>query len=309
LFGVLLAGRSRSVIASSSTTLRSEEHDGGRMSAALPLPLPVPLPLVLVFDRDANTRAWYRGAFVSSDYRVAEAADGTQALALLASQVPDLIITELRPYHRDGLTLGVIKRLTTATADIPILMMKLDGDPDAEAAALLVGAATVIEKPPSQVAVLAVARRLILATPPARLTRRRLYRTLADLKEASAQTADAPANGDQATPLLTKVASALSSVLLADDAAKCVAVNAAACHLSGYSSTELLNRSLWDLARPDSQERARMLWARFLVNGECAGEFFTVQKDGAEVTIQLCAVANIAPGLHAVVVGRGPLEV
>jgi hypothetical protein len=46
-----------------------------------------------------------------------------------------------------------------------------------------------------------------------------------------------------------------------------------------------------------------MLWGRFLVNGECAGEFLTVQKDGAEVTIQFCALANIAPGLHVIVVG------
>jgi hypothetical protein len=46
-----------------------------------------------------------------------------------------------------------------------------------------------------------------------------------------------------------------------------------------------------------------MLWGRFLVNGECTGEFLTVQKDGTEVTIQFCALANIAPGLHAIVVG------
>ena len=31
-----------------------------------------PPPLVLVFDRDSGTRAWYRGAFVSAAYRVAE---------------------------------------------------------------------------------------------------------------------------------------------------------------------------------------------------------------------------------------------
>jgi len=248
-------------------------------------------PLVLVFDRDAGTRLWYRAAFASTDYRVAEAADGTRALEFLASQVPDLIITELRPHHRDGLTLGVIKRLNPATADIPIVMVSLDADPDLKAAALLVGAATLIQKPPSAAAVLAVATRLILATPRTHIARRRLYRTLAGLKEAAA------------SQLLTTVASALSSVMLADGEAKCVAVNAAACDLTGYSAAELLARPLWDLARPDAHERARMLWGRFLVNGECAGEFLTVQKDGAEVTIQFCALANIAPGLHAIVVG------
>ena len=255
----------------------------------------LPSPLVLVFDRDARTRAWYRGAFVSTAYRVAEASDGTEALAFLTSQVPDLIITELRPDHHDGLTLGVIKRLNPATADIPIVMMMRDGDPDVKAAALLVGAGTLLDKP-SSTAVLTLANQLILAAPLARITRRHLYRTLAGLKEAS--------EGQ----LPTTMSSALSSVLLANGEAKCVAVNAAACHLTGYSAAELLALSVWDLARPDTHQRARMLWGRFLVNGECAGEFLTVQKDGSEVTIQLCATANIAPGLHAIVVGRTPLE-
>jgi len=254
----------------------------------------LPSPLVLVFDRDARTRAWYRGAFVSTQYRVAEAADGTEALAFLASQVPDLIITELRPDHHDGLTLGVIKRLNPATADIPIVMMMRDGDPDVKAAALLVGAGTLLDKLSSP-EVLALANQLLLATPPARMTRRHLYRTLAGLKDAGEH------------ELSTTMSSALSCVVLADGDAKCVSVNAAACHLSGYSAAELLALSIWDLARPDTHDRARMLWRRFLANGECAGEFLAVQKDGAEVAIQLCALANIAPGLHAIVAGRTPM--
>jgi PAS domain S-box-containing protein len=249
-------------------------------------------PLVLVFDRDAAIRAWYSKAFVSTGYRVSEAANGTDALEFLTSQVPDLIITELRPDHRDGLTLGVIKRLNASTADIPIVMMMRDADPDVKAAALLVSAGTLLDKPPSATGVLALANQLMMATPVARVTRRDLYRTLAGLKEA----------GEGQLP--TTMSAAVSSVMLADGQAKCIAVNAAACHLTGYSAAELTARSIWDLGRPDGHERARMLWGRFLVNGQCAGEFLTVHKDGAEVTIQLCAAANIAPGLHAIVVGR-----
>jgi PAS domain S-box-containing protein len=283
------------------TLSSQEEHDGGRMSA--------PSPLVLVFDRDAGTRAWYRAAFISTDYRVAEAADGTEAVEFLTSQLPDLIISELRTHHRDGLTLCVIKRSNAATADIPILLMTLNGDHDVEVAARLVGASALLARPHSPTAVLAAARRMILATPQADVRRRRLYRTLADLREeANAQAPQSAAIEEQARQLLTAVASALSSVMLANDEAKCVAVNAAACHLTGYSEAELLARSVWDLARPDAHQHARMRWGRFLVNGECAGEFLMVQKDGAEVTIQVCAMANIAPGLHATVVDREPIE-
>ena len=103
--------------------------------------------LVLVFDRDASTRAWYRAALASTYYRVAEAADGPEAVEVLASQLPDLVITELRPRHRDGLTLCVIKRESAATADIPILMTMLDGDSDVEVAGRFVGASALIERP------------------------------------------------------------------------------------------------------------------------------------------------------------------
>jgi PAS domain S-box-containing protein len=154
-----------------------------------------------------------------------------------------------------------------------------------------------------------VASELILGTPPAQMTRRRLYRTLADLrKDASAHPPQSAVIEEQAQQLLTHVESTLSSVMLSNDEARCMAANPAACQLTGYSERELLARSLWDLAPLDALEHARMLWDRFLVNGECAGEFLMVQKDGATVAIQLCAQANISPGLHATVVDRGSIE-
>jgi PAS domain S-box-containing protein len=259
--------------------------------------------LVLVFDRDAGTRAWYRAALASTDYRVAEAADGPEAVQVLASQLPDLVITELRPQHRDGLTLCVIKRENASTADIPIFMTMIDGDFDVEVAGRFVGASVLIERP-SPSAVATIARELILAAPPAQVARRQLHRTLADFRrDISTHPPQPAAIEEQARELLTHVASPLSSVMLANDEAKCMAANAAACRLTGYSEREMLTRSVWDFAPLDAVEDARMLWGRFLVNGECAGEFLMVQKDGATVAIQLCAQANIAPGLHATVVG------
>ena len=264
--------------------------------------------LVLVFDRDAGKRAWYRAALASTDYRVAEAGDGPEAVEVLADQLPDLVITELRPQHRDGLTLCVVKRANAATADIPILMTMLDGDSDVELAGRFVGASVLIERP-SPDAVATIARELVLATPQVRVTRRQLHRTLADLRrDINTHPPQPAAIEEQARELLTHVDSALSSVMLANDEAKCMAANAAACRLTGYSETEMLTRSVWDFAPLDVIEEARMLWGRFLVNGECAGDFLMVQKDGATVAIQLCALANIAPGLHATVVGRESSE-
>jgi PAS domain S-box-containing protein len=265
--------------------------------------------LVLVFDREASTRDWYRAAFASTDYRVAEAAEGPEAVELMVAELPDLIITELRPQYRDGLTLCIIKRSNAATADIPILTFMLDDDPDVEAASRLVGASTLLVRPPSTATVAALAQQLILATPPGLVTRRRVYRTLADLrKDVSTHPPQPAAIEVQARQLLTHLGSTQSSIVLANDEARCIAVTAAACELTGYSEPELLSRSVWDLAPLDTSEHARMLWGRFLVNGECAGEFLMAQKDGATVAIQLCAQTNIAPGLHATVVDDGLAE-
>jgi PAS domain S-box-containing protein len=105
------------------------------------------------------------------------------------------------------------------------------------------------------------------------------------------------------------MASTLSCIVLANDAARCLAANTAACELTGYSEAELVARSILDLARPDSHDAARMLWGRFLINGECADDFLMVQKNGTEVAVQVCALAHIAPGLHATVADRAPVQV
>lgn len=268
-----------------------------------------PLPLVLVFDRDTGTRAWYRAAFESMDYRVAEAAEGMEAVGFLTSRLPDLVVTELRRNHRDGLTLCLVTRSTAATADIPVLMVMLDGNSDVEAAARLVGGSALLKGPRSHAAVLSAAARWLLATPPAHFTRRQLQRTLVDLRlNANSHEPQSVTIEEHARELLTHVTAALPSIVLANDDAKCMAVNAAACQLTGYSESELLDRSVWDLTRRDARAHAHLLWDRFLASGECAGEFLMIQKDGAEVPIQLCARANIAPGLHATVADREAFE-
>jgi PAS domain S-box-containing protein len=188
-------------------------------------------------------------------------------------------------------------------------MVMSDENSDVETTARLVGGSAVLKGPRSHAALLSAATRWLLATPPAHFIRRRLQRTLVDLgQDASSHEPQSVTIEEHARELLKHVTTALASIVLANDQAKCMAVNAAACQLTGYSESELLDRSVWDLARPDARAHAHMLWDRFLASGECAGEFLMIQKDGAEVPIQLCARANIAPGLHATVADRETFE-
>ena len=89
----------------------------------------------------------------------------------------------------------------------------VEGDPDTEAVGRVVGAAALVERPSAPATVVAVARRLISATRSDRVTRRRLYRTLADLRnDASTHPPQPAAIEEQARQLLAHLESTISSV-------------------------------------------------------------------------------------------------
>lgn len=88
------------------------------------------------------------------------------------------------------------------------------------------------------------------------------------------------------------------AILLANDEARYVDVNPAACALLGYSQEELLALSLWDLSPLVSRELGQQLWREFLAIGRMAGEYQLQCKDETTVVVEYRAVANIVPGLH-----------
>jgi two-component system, cell cycle sensor histidine kinase and response regulator CckA len=94
---------------------------------------------------------------------------------------------------------------------------------------------------------------------------------------------------------------ARDAMLLADDEARYVDVNPAACALLGYTREELLRLSVWDVTPPAALEASRAQWTTFLAGGQLAGEYAMLRKDGSLVPVEFNAVANVAPGLHLTV--------
>ena len=95
---------------------------------------------------------------------------------------------------------------------------------------------------------------------------------------------------------------ALDGILLADDEARYVDVNPAACTLLGYNHTELLQLTLWDLIPGPNRDVSLALWQDFIAAGSQSGELTLVRKNGSMVEIEYRAVANIEPGLHLSIV-------
>src|SRR5919106_1375954 len=76
----------------------------------VPLPLPVSGPTILVVDDTPAVREVVRRSLEYAGYRVCEAGDGEEALALLALSPVDLVISDLRMPRIDGRTLALEMR-------------------------------------------------------------------------------------------------------------------------------------------------------------------------------------------------------
>lgn len=90
----------------------------------------------------------------------------------------------------------------------------------------------------------------------------------------------------------------LDSIVLADDHARYVDVNPAACALLGYSREELLRMEGFDVTPEAMRASSRAEWQTFLARGELSGEYEILRKDGTTRTVEFRAVANVLPGLH-----------
>ncbi len=102
---------------------------------------------VLTVDDSKTIREMVSFTLKSNDYDVLEAEDGEAALALLQTQRPDLIITDVNMPRMDGITL--IKRLRDKNdfKAIPILLLTTEHTDEKKAEGRTAGATGWIVKP------------------------------------------------------------------------------------------------------------------------------------------------------------------
>lgn len=76
---------------------------------------------VVVIDDDPGVTAVLRRGLTCDGYRVDTADSGTQGLAMIGEESPDLVILDLMLPGLDGM--AVLERLRSADADLPILLL------------------------------------------------------------------------------------------------------------------------------------------------------------------------------------------
>ena len=103
-------------------------------------------PTVLVVDDHADIRAYIRG-HLAADYRVVEARDGEQALALARETPPDLIVSDVMMPRLDGFGLVRALKSDASTDFVPVLLLTAKATADEKLEGLGVGADDYLTKP------------------------------------------------------------------------------------------------------------------------------------------------------------------
>nr|WP_315249180.1 EAL domain-containing protein [uncultured Duganella sp.] len=104
-------------------------------------------PQVLVVDDDRSTRSTLRHTLQRDGFRVEEATDGQQALAMLARFQPDVILMDAMMPVLDGFTACARMQQLPNGADIPVLMITALQDNSSVERAFAAGASDYIPKP------------------------------------------------------------------------------------------------------------------------------------------------------------------
>ena len=106
-----------------------------------------PSPLVLVAAKSESIRAELLGRLGERGYRVTGAGDSAEALALVRSEVPDVVLLDHDPPGLDGM--AVLDRLRAAEEleAVPVIMVTHSSDPDLLVEALRRGSHDYLRKP------------------------------------------------------------------------------------------------------------------------------------------------------------------
>ena len=103
-------------------------------------------PVMLLVDDAEADRAVLRRYF-QEDYEIVEAANGSDALAVMASRPVNLVLAALTMPGMDAIELMSIMRHMPELSELPVVVMTGQGDHEGEANAVEMGAADFITKP------------------------------------------------------------------------------------------------------------------------------------------------------------------
>ncbi len=180
-------------------------------------------PVVLVVDDDFQLCEFLSDLLESDGFEVLRAWDGEEALRLVETTSPDLVLLDIRMPRLDGIQTCAALRKRPETAYIPILMLTADVDEESIGQAFAAGATDYMAKPPSPLALRFRAAGLINA-----------HRRNRQLRETE-------------TRLQSVIRHASDAILTLDHALTVVSANPSAASLFATAAENLVGRPIGEL--------------------------------------------------------------
>jgi diguanylate cyclase (GGDEF)-like protein/PAS domain S-box-containing protein len=204
-----------------------------------------PASILIVDDEGANRRL-LQALLGAEGYVTRTAGDGTEALASIAADPPDLILLDVMMPGLDGRHVAGIVKADPDTSNIPIIMVTAQSDREARLAALDAGAEEFLSKPVDRAELWLRVRNLLR------------LKELSDLLEhhdalleaaVEAQSAELRAQTADLQRFRTAMDATDDAITLVNRTTmRFIEVNAAASQMMGYSSEELLELGPLDVA-------------------------------------------------------------
>jgi two-component system chemotaxis response regulator CheY len=102
---------------------------------------------VLTVDDSRAMRDMLKFSLTEAGFRVVQAEDGIHGLEVLASERPDVVVTDLNMPRMDGFGFIEALRADDARKDMPVLVLTTENDSDKKSRARAAGATGWIMKP------------------------------------------------------------------------------------------------------------------------------------------------------------------
>jgi chemosensory pili system protein ChpA (sensor histidine kinase/response regulator) len=107
---------------------------------------PTPPPTVLLVEDHTDSRQMY-AEFLRMQFTVVEAADGVNALEVMAETCPDVVVTDLTLPRMDGFELLKRMKADARLKDVPVIALSGFSGADHEERARQAGSSFVLQKP------------------------------------------------------------------------------------------------------------------------------------------------------------------
>jgi PAS domain-containing protein len=255
-------------------------------------------PVLLIASDQADVRSGLAVTLTSHGLRHIESVSLARAIDAAARVIPDvaLVVADEAVDYAPP----VIRQLREdiATRHTPIVVRIASTRQEAVDTLLGAGADRVLFTTADPATVVNTVIRLSAVTPPCRALRE-LRRSLAEVRARTlAQATNAAAVRTRQGQLAAALQQFRMSMIASDSSGRCVAVNAAACRVSGFSRDELVGEPMWHLALRGAGRGLRAGWSSLLVVGMFEGRCELRRKTGAPVAADLYAAAHVLPDLH-----------